>query len=516
MSLFENIRGTLGNLFSIGKSTSQVDIRTNNGIMEARDNGGSYVPIVKMHTETSTPSGFVNPSDTNITFNNTTRVFSISPVATQYIIYNKTSQRVIKTTTETVTLPNTTGSYYIYFDNSEVLQYTTTKTTASDNIQVAYIYYNATTAIGILGDERHKASMDVPTLNNLQNTNGMLFGGGLDISGYILNSDTIQGITFALSAGTVIAEDITFNISAKTQPANIPVAYRTGTDGNWVIDTATDHPFKMNGNYIAYNRYDGSQWLQTPMSEKYYVSYWLVATNSPQYPLIMVQGQRASSTFVDARMDRLDTLSLGNYPLFSQTKVLYRFIYQSSSTYNPSSYYSKLQGVVVLRNNVFTDISSYSPISHCSMANVDVCGHPASVNYANSQVVASGTSQSISSKTYTTVSFPTESVDLVGEFSSTTFTSSRRQLVYVYFIGSIASFPASKDFVIHIVKGTNKIISSRICTSVQGGSVSLSASVLTDISAGESVHIEVYNGSSGSINLLNYVFSAYTVGGIKL
>lgn len=515
MSLFENIRGTLGNIFSMGKGTNTVDLRTNSGILEARDNNGGYIPIVKMHTETSTPKGFVSNTDSNISFTNSTRVFSISPVSTQYVIYSALSQRYIKTTSETITVPNTTGSNYIYFDSSGVLRVTTDKYVFYDNVQVAYVYYNATTGVGFLGDERHKAAMDSPTLNNLQNTNGMLYGGGLDISGYILDNATIQGITFALSAGNVIAEDLVFSISAKTQPTYVPVVYRSGTDGNWNIDTATDHPFKMSGNYIAYNRYDGSQWLQTPMSEKYYVSYWLIATNCPQYPLIMVQGQKASATFAEATLDRLDTLVLGNYPLFSQTKVLYRLVYQSSSTFNPSSYYSKLQGVVGLRNNVFTDINGYSPISHCSLTNVDSCGHPASVNYANSQAVATGTSQSIASKTYTTVSFPTESIDIANEMSSTTFTSSRRQLVYVYFIGSLTGFPVSKDFVIHIVKGASTVICSRICSSVQGGSISLSASVLTYLAAGDTIHVEVYNGSSSSVNIINYTFAAYTVGGIK-
>lgn len=516
MSLFENIRGTLGNIFSMGKGTNTVDIRTNNGILEARDNSGGYVPVVKMHTETSTPRGFVSNTDSNISFTNSTRVFSISPVSTQYVVYSTLSQRYIKTTAETVTITNATGSYYIYFDSSGILQVTTSKSVFYDNVQVAYVYYNATSGIGFLGDERHKAAMDSPTLTNLQATNGMLYGGGLDISGYILDNATIQGITFALTSGTVIAEDLTFTIPAQSQPTYVPVVYRSGSDGNWNLDTATDHPFKMSGNYIAYNRYDGSQWLQTAMSEKYFVSYWLVATNSPQYPLIMVQGQRASSTLAEAKLDRLDTLALGNYPPFSQTKVLYRFIYQSSSTFNPSSYYSKLQGVVGLRNNIFTDINGYSPVSHCSVANVDTCGHPASVNYANSQVVATGTTQSIASRTYTTVSFPTESIDIANEFATTTFTSSRRQLVYMYFIGTISSFPVSKDFVIHIVKGASTVICSRICSSVQGGSISLSASVLTDLAVGDSVHIEVYNGSSSSINITNYVFSAYTVGGIKV
>ena len=511
---FLNIRGILGNLFTIGKGSSQVNLTSDNGILQACDNGGPYVPIVKSHSEISQPMGFVSRLDSSISFNNSTRTFTISPLSNHYVIYNPSSSRIIKSSTESVVLPNTTNGYYIYFDGSNILQYTTVWSTAHSNVQVAYVYYSTVSSTGYLGDERHVASMDNPTLVNLQQTDSLLYGGGLNISGYILNSDTIQGITFALSQGSVIAEDIVFNISNLTQPVNNPVFYRTGTSGDWIAGSATGYPFLTNGNYVAYNRFDGTQWLQTPMPNNNYVSYWLVATNSPQYPLIVVQGQSTHSTLTDARMDRLDTLNLGTAP-FSQAKLLYHFIFQSSSNYNPSSYYTKMVNLVDLRNNIYNDINEYSPISHCSINNTDLYGHPASTNYSDTYVVASGTTQSLANSSYTTISFPTKTTDLANEFGTTTYTSARRQLVYAYFIGTVTSFPSSKDMIVRILKNST-VVCSRISSSVGGGNVTLSASVLIPISQGDTMTVQVYNGSRGSVNMTDFNCSYYSAGGIKI
>jgi len=54
MDGFLNIKGTFKNIFSLGKQLNQVFIRTNNGILEGKNNSGSYLPILNIDDSAST------------------------------------------------------------------------------------------------------------------------------------------------------------------------------------------------------------------------------------------------------------------------------------------------------------------------------------------------------------------------------------------------------------------------------------------------------------------------------
>lgn len=50
MPTFHNLVGTTSEDFSLGKSTKRVNVRTNNGVMEIKNNGGSYRPVQRKIT----------------------------------------------------------------------------------------------------------------------------------------------------------------------------------------------------------------------------------------------------------------------------------------------------------------------------------------------------------------------------------------------------------------------------------------------------------------------------------
>lgn len=47
MAFWGNLEGTLKELFSLGKGTSKVEIRSNAGILEGKNYGGNWHPLVK-------------------------------------------------------------------------------------------------------------------------------------------------------------------------------------------------------------------------------------------------------------------------------------------------------------------------------------------------------------------------------------------------------------------------------------------------------------------------------------
>jgi len=80
MGLLNNILGTIQTTFSIGKGTDEVGIRTNSGILQGRNNGGSWKNILVLTTnvnvdKTSSQNITANVL-TKITFNNINRDLS--------------------------------------------------------------------------------------------------------------------------------------------------------------------------------------------------------------------------------------------------------------------------------------------------------------------------------------------------------------------------------------------------------------------------------------------------------
>jgi len=76
-------------------------------------------------------------------------------------------KKIIKTTTQSVTIPDTTGAYYIYFDNSGTLQQVAEDSMPIETIYqyalVALVYWNATQGESRVGNEQHGIRMSAST-----------------------------------------------------------------------------------------------------------------------------------------------------------------------------------------------------------------------------------------------------------------------------------------------------------------------------------------------------------------
>lgn len=46
MAFFGNLEGTLRNVFTLGKGGNTVGVRSNSGVLEGQNNGGSWVPLI--------------------------------------------------------------------------------------------------------------------------------------------------------------------------------------------------------------------------------------------------------------------------------------------------------------------------------------------------------------------------------------------------------------------------------------------------------------------------------------
>jgi hypothetical protein len=321
---------------------------------------------------TGEPMGHEDKSQSSVSFDNTTRTFSISPTGIQHAVWCR-GRRFVKTTTEILQIPNTTGSYAIYYDENGFLGYQADRFTLEFQTPTSYVYWNATTQRAeIFADERHGIVLDWQTHEYLHRTRGASLANGFGAYGFTIsgsgsaNSDA--QISFA--NGTFFDEDLEVSITHSASPvantwqqriqgpAYIPVFYRSGTA--WHRDTATSYPFKMGTTYPTYNTYSAPNWSATEMTNHKFSVTWVVATNNLSEPVIGIMGQGEYNNIGAAEAALWAELDLTSLPI-QEMRPLYKVVFQVSSSYSNATK-TAIRGVYDLRTTTITAGASSVPI----------------------------------------------------------------------------------------------------------------------------------------------------------
>ncbi len=338
---------------------------------------------------TEEPHGFPNWIDSTISFNPGTLTFTLAPTGASFDYFYH-GRRVTKTGAQNKVIPNTDGTWYLYYDGSDTLQASLVKWDFILHVPVAIIHWNTTTVEGELAEERHGIVMDSITHKYLHTTVGTRYRSGLVISGYTLDTATDAAVTFGLTNGIIVDEDIEFNITHAAVPSNpfeqflndpakIPVWYRAGANGYWQKDAPTDFAFKNTAaGRVNYNQYTGGAWQQTETTNGRLCAVWLFGTNNVLNPIISIQGQREDTTLALARSNNtLEALDLGTLP-FEEMKVLYRIIIATSNGFGGTRK-AEIKDVTDLRALLNIPAGTFVPASHASLADLNTSGHPANV-----------------------------------------------------------------------------------------------------------------------------------------
>ena len=290
-----------------------------------------------IHNETQEPNGFVDTSESTISFTDGTRTFEIAPVASSFSYYYD-GIRVTKTGAESVVITDTEGTWIIYYDE-ETLTATQSfdESIIDEKAIVAYLYWDATNNTAIyFGDERHGIQMDAGTHLYLHRFRGMQYYSGIDLADILVdqtgNSDTHA--QFSYSGGVLYDEDLPTTVSAAGAPANIPMFYRSGTT-NWRAETPDDFPIINTGSgRAAYNLDTAGTWSLSEVTNNNYVLVHIFGTNNISNPIIGVLGQNEYTTKILARAGantELSNLALNGMPT-AEWKPLYTFIFLTKDT----------------------------------------------------------------------------------------------------------------------------------------------------------------------------------------
>jgi hypothetical protein len=269
------------------------------------------------------PTGMRNKySDSNLSFDNVSKSFSISPKNGSFEYYIS-GKRYTVSTTLTFTLPVVSpaslneGQWFFYFTASGLQGSQTAWVLTDPVVPVSNGYWDSTNQMWIRkNEERHGVRMDSDTHRLLHRTDGskidqdptklMIYNYSVNGSGN-LSADA----QFAITDGSFYDEDISVDIKHANVPSNpfeqflqpyakLPGFYLSGPD-YWREKQATDFPVYSNPTgTCSYNMWNGTSWSTQPCTNGYFFATWLVYTDDYEEPVIWLLGQRQDSDLISA------------------------------------------------------------------------------------------------------------------------------------------------------------------------------------------------------------------------
>jgi len=265
-------------------------------------------------TELKSPAGYVNRSESTLSYNSGTRTITLTvPTTTKVCV-----QGVEKTvTTDSVQHDNTVGIHYAYIDTTPNLVVPSPSTTAWNILAgdglTATAYWNGTK--GVVCDERH-GIRDLALHKRLHGGEGAIYDSSYG-GGAITAAD---GSSFSMNRCRFFDEDIPHDSGNDTH-TTANVWWRNAVSPEvWTWDdvAAADYR-KMNGAIIQYD--NGG--VLTDLPDGYYCNYYMWQTNIVGMPIIVTVGQNIFSTDADAMAGLPPALPIGQEAI-----VLHRFTYQ--------------------------------------------------------------------------------------------------------------------------------------------------------------------------------------------
>jgi hypothetical protein len=318
---------------------------------------------------TKEPTGFATRADSTMSFNNTSRIFTIQPTGASFDFYVK-GQKFTKSTAQTVTIPNLAGTHYIYFDSAGTLNSTQAFSSSliTDNAFVSNIYWNTDTQLHTyFAEERHGLVMDGETHAYLHTAFGARYISGLALQNFTIgNGNSDADAQWTVDSGSIRDEDLLLSSVAQAQ---IPILYRQGQ--YWRKKTADAFPMIYNGTagYTgtrpAYNQYTGGAWQLTEMPNTSFILMHFFATNDIENPVIGIPGTSYYNNLSAARTGAIDDISnLSGLP-FAEFVAIGSVIIQSNN-------YSNIPRARVVRTDTganyvdFRGTQPYAPAGQAS------------------------------------------------------------------------------------------------------------------------------------------------------
>jgi len=293
-------------------------------------------------------NGFINRTDSEFTFTDATRVFSIQPVAGKNYFEYLIDGVSYKCAGATLTIADVDGLHVIYFDGDTLTEAVNPTMNGFHNIimngaLVSMIMWDEDNSTAIyIGEERHGATMAAMTHSYLHFKNGLVYDQGLGLNNMSVDENGSQDAhaQFGIDAGVVYDEDLRFGIDAVSSTTGLPIYYMLGNK-KWrkkVVNGFSVYNADSPTGRLYYNENNSGNWQLTEVPEGDFVLYHVFATTDRNHPMVVIMGQETYSSKRKARAGakvEVESLVLQRV-LFPEARPIATVIFQTDKDYTNS------------------------------------------------------------------------------------------------------------------------------------------------------------------------------------
>jgi len=317
--------------------------------------------------------GFVDITASTISYNSSTRIFTIAPTSSNYIVWVNGVKYTKSTSISTSAHASTIGiTYWIYFDNTGTIQIDSSAPDMLSTAMIAIVYYYSSTQYFLL-EERHGITMDPATHRHLHNTIGTYYVSGLALSAYNVkpSSPIDTDNRFTSSSGVISDEELRSSISQIT--GNYTIMSLTGASALWTISYNNQNPF-LYSTYISYNQNNAGTWQMTDAGAtnkfiNYYVLYLPATSASNQ--MVLIPGQSLFTTLADAQAASFRNLTLTSL-LLPEYLSLYKITFGTNASYTTNGKV-RIESVQRLSSSLVSNTTNPAT-DHQSLSNLQIAG----------------------------------------------------------------------------------------------------------------------------------------------
>lgn len=256
--------------------------------------------------------------ETSISYNVSTRTFTITPTNGSFRIYLDGVLKVFYGP-QSITHAATEGGWFFYYDEAGTLTAGQTPWSLLTDVPLAFLYYDATTPDYLLLEERHHHESDKEWHNSQHFAMGTFVKRGTDfvLGNYTIGVSSDAAVTWSLGSGTVVDEDINTSVSAVSDGGPYQTWRKDGASGAWRRTQRTiPYHFNAGTNWIQYNQLTGGSWQLTDLSNNQFVCYYIfvVPATETSKQIIVIPGQQVYGSEAAADFEGLSDLDLTGFP----------------------------------------------------------------------------------------------------------------------------------------------------------------------------------------------------------
>ncbi len=252
---------------------------------------------------TKEPTGFVDPEDVIVTYNDTTRKITLTGTVEAYY----RGKRVIELVSGWLSPahdPGATTVLFLYYNGSAFVWSTSVQT--FDSLQIGFVFYDSGGTYQFALRESH-GMQPWQTHEIIHAVIGTYRESGADISGIVLDSTTASERRPLISEASIKDDDLRSIIAAHTTGNSYSQLSLSGAGGDVDFLTAQDDIIDVSGITPEWNEFTGGAWQKTSLSNNYFMSVWLIAlpasadATSQIKRFIWMAGQSESTTIETQR-----------------------------------------------------------------------------------------------------------------------------------------------------------------------------------------------------------------------